>query len=46
MELPKGKKVLIFVFNLIDVTQTGLEVRIYFLLVPESSMPTEQGFIL
>jgi len=25
MELPKGKKVLIFVFNLIDVTQTGLE---------------------
>jgi len=25
LELPKGKKVLIFVFNLLDVTQTGLE---------------------
>jgi hypothetical protein len=25
MELPQGKKVLIFVFNLIDITQTGLE---------------------
>jgi len=25
LELPKGKKVLIFTFNLLDVTQTGLE---------------------
>ena len=26
MELPQGKKVLIFVFNLTNITQTGIEV--------------------
>ena len=34
MELPQGKKVLIFVFNLTNITQTGIEVSPKFLNSP------------
>ena len=34
MELPQGKKVLIFVFNLTNTTQTGIEVSLKFSNLP------------